>query len=415
MRLTFLKACGEVIRRAAGTRAGRARAVALAAGGAAVFAAGVTATGVALAGAAGPALPGTIGACVNNTTRAVTVPAAGQSCPAGTSVLQLQAPALPGLGIVDSGARFHFDDPEALAFDGTHIWAANFFGNSVTEINASDGSLVRNLSGPSYNFQGPVALLFDGSHIWVSNAGNSVTEINASDGSLVRNLSDPSYGFNAPHGIAFDGTHIWVANALGDSVTEINASDGSLVQNISDTSYKFNIPFAVAFDGIHVWVTNLNGNSVTEMTTGGTLVRVLSGAPYNFSTPDALIATSPNPIRPVGFLWVLNKGNNTVTELNTGVLSDGSFVQLLGAFGGTGAYNFSGPAGVTATRNRIWVANINGDSVTEFNTADGSWVRTITGPSYGLERPDAVAFTPTGVWVANDIPGANTLTELPLG
>jgi hypothetical protein len=108
---------------------------------------------------------------------------------------------------------------------------------------------------------------------------------------------------------------------------------------------------------------------------------------------------------------VVNAGNNTVTELNTGGLNgnDGSFVQVIGGRG----YNFDGPAAVTATLNQIWVANQNGDSVTEFNTADGSWVRTITGSSYGLLQPAGVAVTPTGVFVANL--GANSVTDRPLG
>jgi hypothetical protein len=191
-RRSLTRYSGYVIRTAAGMVAARGvRGVALAAGGAALFAVGATAAGVAVAGAAGPAASGTVSACVNNRTRVVTVPSAGQSCPAGTTALLLQGPAWPpGLGIVDSGPRFHLSGPQALAFDGTHLWVANQAGNSVTELNASDGSFVQNLSGGSYNFQTPVALLSDGTHIWVANIGGaSVTEFNASDGSFVRNLS----------------------------------------------------------------------------------------------------------------------------------------------------------------------------------------------------------------------------------
>ena len=63
---------------------------------------------------------------------------------------------------------------------------------------------------------------FDGTHLWVTNQnGSSVTELNASNGSWVRTLSGGSYGFNHPEGVAFDGTHLWAANVYGDSVTEI--------------------------------------------------------------------------------------------------------------------------------------------------------------------------------------------------
>ena len=89
-------------------------------------------------------------------------------------------------------------------------------------------------SGGSYGFDVPEAISFDGAHIWVTNwSGNSVTELDASDGAWVQTLSGGSYGFDQPNGIAFDGTHIWVINVGGNSVTELEASDGTWVQTFS--------------------------------------------------------------------------------------------------------------------------------------------------------------------------------------
>jgi DNA-binding beta-propeller fold protein YncE len=100
-----------------------------------------------------------------------------------------------------AGGSYGFNHPYGVAFDGSHIWVVNYTGNSVTELNANDGSLVRTLSGGSYGFISPVGVAFDGSHIWVTNSGfNSVTELNAQDGSWVRTLSGGSYGFNQPWG-----------------------------------------------------------------------------------------------------------------------------------------------------------------------------------------------------------------------
>ena len=74
-----------------------------------------------------------------------------------------------------------------------------------------------------WGFNGPQAVASDGTHLWVANAGgNSVTELNLSDGSLVRVVSGASYGFNGPAALASDGTHLWVANFFGNSVTELN-------------------------------------------------------------------------------------------------------------------------------------------------------------------------------------------------
>ena len=53
--------------------------------------------------------------------------------------------------------------------------------------------------------------------------GNSVTELDASNGLWVQTLSGGSYGFDGPEGIAFDGTHIWVTNSSGTSVSDVPA------------------------------------------------------------------------------------------------------------------------------------------------------------------------------------------------
>ena len=48
-----------------------------------------------------------------------------------------------------------------------------------------------------------------------------MTEVNASDGSLVGTLSGGGYGFHYPYGVAFDGRHLWITNNSGNSVTGI--------------------------------------------------------------------------------------------------------------------------------------------------------------------------------------------------
>ena len=108
---------------------------------------------------------------------------------------------------------------------------------------------------PNYFTAGdtPIALAFDGAHIWVADAtGNSVTELNASDGSKVGTFTAGG-DFNHPFALAFDGAHIWVANYYGNSVTEFNASDGSKIGTFTAGGYT-TFPYALAFDGAHIWV-----------------------------------------------------------------------------------------------------------------------------------------------------------------
>ena len=67
--------------------------------------------------------------------------------------------------------------------------------------------------------------------MWITNDGRfnkSVTELNASDGSLVQIIQAKAYGFNESTGIVASGKNLWVLNA--NSVTELKADDGSLVR-----------------------------------------------------------------------------------------------------------------------------------------------------------------------------------------
>src|SRR6202162_4357376 len=83
------------------------------------------------------------------------------------------------------------------------------------------------LSAASYGFDSPDFATAAARKIWVTNArGNSVTELDASDDSLVRVLAGSRYGFSAPVAATANGNLIWIANLDGDSVTEINASTG---------------------------------------------------------------------------------------------------------------------------------------------------------------------------------------------
>jgi Protein kinase domain len=210
-----------------------------------------------------------------------------------------------------AAGKYGFSLPENIADDGTHIWVTNGKGNSVTELNASDGKWIRTLSGGNYGFGNPYGIVSDDIHIWVTNfAAGSVTELNASDGAWIRTLP----GFSYPANVVASGTHIWVTNYAGNSLTELNSSDGTRIRTLSGGSYGFNGPYGIADDGTHVWVAN-DGGSVTELNASdGTWIRTLSGGNYGFNRPDHIAISGTH-------IWVTNFAGDSVTELNA---SDGA-------------------------------------------------------------------------------------------
>ncbi len=238
------------------------------------------------------------------------------------------------------------NSPEGLVFDGAHIWVANYLGNSVTELDASDGSKVGTYTAGG-DISGPGGIAFDGNHFWVANSGatgtgTSVTELNASDGSKVGTYTAGGdiYG---PWGLAFDGAYIWVTSF--DHVTKLNASDGSKAGTYT-AGGDIVSPYILAFDGAHIWVANSGGNSVTELNASdGSKVGTYT-AGGDISAPFGLAFDGAH-------IWVGNA--HSVTELNA---SDGSKVGTYTAGG-----DINGPAGLAFDGAHVWVANNQGNSL----------------------------------------------------
>ena len=87
---------------------------------------------------------------------------------------------------VYSDPSYGFNRPSDITSDQNgNIWVTNSNNNSVTEMN-SQGNLVKVYSDPSYGFNNPHAITSDkNGNIWIVNS-KTVTELNASTGSLVR-------------------------------------------------------------------------------------------------------------------------------------------------------------------------------------------------------------------------------------
>jgi hypothetical protein len=67
-------------------------------------------------------------------------------------------------------------------------------------------------------------MVLRGSDLFVANGGNnSLTEIDASTGALVRVVSGPAYQFDEPSAMVRDGNNLFVANQDGSSVTKLPA------------------------------------------------------------------------------------------------------------------------------------------------------------------------------------------------
>jgi DNA-binding beta-propeller fold protein YncE len=129
------------------------------------------------------------------------------------------------------------------------------------------------------------------------------------------------------------------------------------------------------------------------------LIRRLSGGRYGFNDPDFVNDDGKH-------VWVANYRGNSVTEFND---SDGSWIRTIS----DGPYNFRYPARIIAGVNVMWVINwVTPDAspfnpalatITEINTGDGSFIRNLADGEYGFYTPYQI-----GMAGGADLYAANT-------
>jgi hypothetical protein len=295
---------------------------------------------------------------------------------------------------VVQGSNYDFSYPGPIASDGSHLWVGS--RSTVTEMSASDGSLVHVLRGPAYGFF-VESIAADSSHVWVLNYG-SVTELSASTGALIQVISGPQYDLQGAYSIASDGTHVWIANGAGDSVTELSASTGALVQVLTGPGDEFVNPGPISSDGSHVWVVSVGikgllGPHVTELdAASGAFVKTIA------ASGDAIASDGTHVWLTVEQEGAPNYSGPGVYELSA---STGAIVAELNA-------PVNVPVAVASDGTDVWIADCECDfdinvygGVTELSAATGAPVSVGTLPSDAVNGPTGIAIANGMAWVTN--------------
>jgi len=332
----------------------------------------------------------------------------------------------PSLVGVYSGSGYEFNAPNAIAADGQYVWVLNGGNDSVSQLDARTGAPLRVLNAAGYGFKytaqdSPTGIIDDGANVWVGNH-DSVTEINAATGALVRHVEPPAsanyYGWNTA--LARAGSQLWAAlpdtcrpyctggagSGFFVTLIEYNASTGRYVRAITRDTIQD--PVATATDGADIWLVGsiINGDNGADSTAGSVTEFNATSGRQAWSVP-ATINYSPSATNydsvayDDGHLWIAN--GETVTELNA---SDGQQVKVL-----SGAqYKFSQPAIVVAAGAHVLVANRGGNSVSEINASTGALEYTLTAARYHFNGLAGITVAGNRVWVLN----TGSVTELAL-
>jgi hypothetical protein len=340
----------------------------------------------------------------------------------------VSAPTLPTLAGVYAGPEYGFNSPNSIAADDSHVWVLDGGNNSVTELSAHTGAWIQTLKAARYGFNetggDTTGIVDDGTNVWVGNL-DTVTEMNAGDGSLVRILRIPAkvnvHGW--PTAMARTGTQLWGATPetcrpycggytrLYASLMEFNASDGSFVRVLFRNTAQE--PIALASDSTDVWfaASTLKGGSPNGIGAAGSVTEFnASDGQQVWSVPATIYgsqtAAGDSIAYADGRLWVAN--GRSVAEFNS---SNGTLIRVL-----SGAqYHFTEQPVIAVAGADVFVANGNGNSVTEIDASTGALVYTLTAARYHLDNPVGITVVGDRGWILNSpLKGASSVVEFTL-
>ncbi len=162
----------------------------------------------------------------------------------GSVSIVTPGPAIPfSVTIVASG----FQAPAGALYDGANIWVTDQTPGTLLKLDPV-GAILQTITVGAL----PQAAVFDGANIWVPNYDDSsVTVVRASNGAVLKTLTGS--GLNNPATAAFDGQRILVTNFFGNSVSLWKAADMTFLGTIS-TGANTN-PSGACSDGINFWIT----------------------------------------------------------------------------------------------------------------------------------------------------------------
>jgi hypothetical protein len=184
-----------------------------------------------------------------------------------------------------TSSSYHFDHPEALTVAGGYLWVVNggplagystapldSTSGSLDKISLSTGALLQTITSAA--FDDPQDIAASGTTLWISNNdGNSLTEVSAATGTVVRTVSGDQYQLDWPGSITIADGRGWVANALLSTVTEFNASTGALISVLGASSYHFGPQGAVTTGDGALWVSSKN-QDLSSVATGGQVTEI---------------------------------------------------------------------------------------------------------------------------------------------
>jgi hypothetical protein len=337
---------------------------------------------------------------------------------------------LPSISASAVSSPFKHPGPIALDSHGD-LWVGNqdYFG--VTEIQASTGKVLRIVNAKADGFIDPYGIAVKGNEVWVVSGGvtygngtshvGTVTELNATNGTLIRTVSLKEHGITGLAALSIDGNDVWIMADGGSRIAELFAATGKVLFIHRDRPRYANAGGIAAY-GDHLWIASpeISEGVIERSASTGRKVRTISPVyverPPGGGTPGPTILSPQFVAADARYVWTDNEGgvnvkleNGSVTQINA---ANGKIVRTID----TTADHFYTIRAIVSDGTHVWIANgtdydkgkRRGDSVTELNATDGSLVRVIHLHNGIYSDPYGVVSNGVDVWVADQSGGIGT-------
>ncbi|MCR9142690.1 MAG: hypothetical protein NXI24_10600 [bacterium] len=231
-----------------------------------------------------------------------------------------------------TGNAARFTQPSAITTDGTHLYVTDFGNNKIRRIVIATG-VVTTLAGPApgstaggdtdgtgnaARFTQPFGIAYDGAHLYVADFGNNkIRRIDPTTG-VVTTPYGPSQGntaggdadgfgnaarFQNPQGIAIslDGANLYISDATNNKIRQIaiatgavttlaGPAPGSTANGDADgvgNAARFRSPLGIFTDGTSLYVPEFTNHKVRQIDLASRSVSTLAGpAPGSNASGD---------------------------------------------------------------------------------------------------------------------------------
>ena len=265
-------------------------------------------------------------------------------------------------GFVDGTATAaRFNQPRDITTDGTNLYVADKFNNSIRKVVISTGVVTTiagnglagsaDGTGTMAQFNSPKSITTDGTNLYVADSLNStIRKVVIATGvvtTIAGGMGTPgstdgtgtAARFDGLNGITTDGTNLYVADANSNTIRKVVIATG-VVTTIAGstgttgstdgtgTAALFNSPIGITTDGTSLYVGDLGNHTIRKIAIATGVVTTIAGSPGVFGSADgigsAALFDSPGEITTDGTnLYVANEGNATIRKvvISTGVVT----------------------------------------------------------------------------------------------